>query len=120
MGSYEAGAASALRGLGSEPCGASCGYDDCGRPSRAPPMARMALLWGLNPRGPDVSVQACRDRIAQLGSRYRARQRVAAKPARLRFLSNIDIVTETHGLHAIAARQHCLPSHHSSLPGVTR
>ena len=59
MGSDEAGAASAIRGQGSEPCGASREYDNRGRPSRAPPMARMALLWGLNPRGPAVSAQAC-------------------------------------------------------------
>ena len=36
MGSDEAGAASAISGLGSEPCGASRGYDSCGLPSRAP------------------------------------------------------------------------------------
>ena len=36
MGSDEAGAASALTRLGSEPCGASRGYDSCGLPSRAP------------------------------------------------------------------------------------
>ena len=44
MGSDEAGAASALTRLGSEPCGARCVCDDCGLPSRAPPMARMAAL----------------------------------------------------------------------------
>ena len=55
MGSDEAGAASALQGLGSEPCGASCVCDDCGLPSRAPPMARMAALRRLNPGGPDAS-----------------------------------------------------------------
>ena len=49
MGSDEAGAASAIRGLGSEPCGARCVCDDCGLPSRAPPMARMAALRRLNP-----------------------------------------------------------------------
>ena len=49
MGSDEAGAASALRRLGSEPCGARCVCDDCGLPSRAPPMARMAALRRLNP-----------------------------------------------------------------------
>ena len=49
MGSDEAGAASALTRLGSEPCGARCVCDDCGLPSRAPPMARMAALRRLNP-----------------------------------------------------------------------
>ena len=39
MGSDEAGAASAIGGLGSEPCGASRVYDNCGLPSRALPMA---------------------------------------------------------------------------------
>ena len=88
MGSDEAGAASALRGLGSEPCGARSVYEYCGPPSRAHQMARcMALLWGLDPRGPDASARACSDRIGRLGSRYRARQRVAAKPARRRFSS---------------------------------
>ena len=54
MGSDEAGAASALTRLGSEPCGARYVYDNCGPASRALPMAPMGLLWGLNPRGPDA------------------------------------------------------------------
>ena len=89
MGSYEAGAASAIRGLGSEPWGASRGYDNCGLPSRAPPMARMVALR-LNQRGRDASVQACEGRIGRSRSRrYRARQTWSRwKPARLRFLSN--------------------------------
>ena len=50
MGSDEAGAASAMTRLGSEPCGTSSAYDNCGLPSRAPPMARMALRCGAEPR----------------------------------------------------------------------
>ena len=46
MGSDEAGAASALRGLGSEPCGASRVYDNRGLPSRAPPMADGSVATG--------------------------------------------------------------------------
>ena len=77
MGSYEAGAASALRGLGTEPCGASCGYDDCGRPSVActPNGADGSVAQELNPQPPNAS-PGVEDRIARLGSRYRARQGV--------------------------------------------
>ena len=59
MGSDEAEAASALKWLGREPCGASRGYDDCGLASRALPIALMALLRQLNEGGPDASAQAC-------------------------------------------------------------
>ena len=56
MGSDEAGAASALRGLGSEPCGSV--YDHCGLPSRAA-LPNWQRCDRLNPDAPDANAQAC-------------------------------------------------------------
>ena len=68
MGSDEAGAASAIRGLGSEPCGERCVCDDCGLPSRAPPMARMAALRRLAEPGTRQMRVPRRARTAPHGS----------------------------------------------------
>ena len=124
MGSDEAGAASALRGLGSEPCGASRGYDSCGLPSRAPPMARMAAL-----RQAEAGWSRC-ECPGVLGPHRTAREPIpSAATGRCETRNFATIVIDlgiassqrrTACLHAIAARQHYLPSHHSSLPGVAR
>ena len=107
MGSDEAGAASAIRGLGSEPCGASRGYEDCGLPSRAHKMARMAALRRLNPGRARCECPGVLGPHRTAREPIRARQGVAVKPAlrerRRRFLSKPQLVTETHcSLHGIA------------------
>ena len=132
MGSYEAGAASALRGLGSEPCGASRVYDDCGLPSRAHPMALDGVVATGCARAVPMRVPgACRHRIGRRLARARRRaaggraaggrvQRCETRGfATRRFESGI--VTETHAARCTPSRAAALRlPHHSSLPGVAR
>ena len=102
MGSYEAGAASALTRLGSEPCGARYVYDNCGPASRALPMAPMALLWGLNPRGPDARCpgvlgphRTAREPMpSEAGGRYETRE----------FANKIDRRRPRHRTYGLLAR----------------
>ena len=109
----EAGAASAIRGLGSEPCGASRGYDDCGQLARAPSQIGSALRELTptpNAKGPGVPGP---HRTAREPIPSAATGRCETRESR-RFLDDFyrsrrRIVTETHGLlarHRRAAALH--------------
>ena len=109
MGSCEAGAASALTRLGSEPCRAIRVYDNCGLPSRAPPMARMALRCGAEPRAVRSSCPGV------LGPHHTAREPISSEAgcgllagfATRRFLPNSAAHQTPQTCTKVAERQRC-------------